>query len=211
MIKEELLEKKPMLKYNLQFHAGEDDGDGSDNAGDNGDDNQDDDDQGEDNDNSDDDKKSDKKKYFTQEELDKAIKNRLKRERENQKKQTQTKTDKQDNKNSDDKAKDTDDKVSALEAKLLCFEHDVSKDSVSDVVALAKSYVDEDTDFEEAIEKVIKKYPQFIKGSGKNNYDTDDDTDNKKGSWGDRQKGKSKKVSGVEAAFLKNNPGLEID
>ena len=113
------------------------------------------------------------------------------------------------------------DKVSALEAKLLCYEHDVAKDCVSDVVALAKAYVDEDTDFEEAIEKVIKKYPQFVKDSGKTSkkrdkdVDEDDDdededeTENK--SWGKRQTGKGKKVDGVEAAFLKKNPGLKID
>lgn len=199
------------LRYNLQFHAGVADGDGSDGAGD-GDDDQADDDQ-DDKDSGDKGKKSDKK-YFTQEELDKAIKARLKRERENQKKQDQGKEDKESGKG-DDKSKATDDKVSALEAKLLCFEHDVAKDCVTDVVALAKAYVDEDTNFEEAIEKVIKKYPQFVKGSGKGkgSNDTDDDedeTDNKK-SWGQRQKGNSGKVDGVEAAFLKRNPGLKID
>jgi hypothetical protein len=147
------------------------------------------------------------------------ITERLKRERKKtEKKQEQTKDDKQSDKGSDDKSKATDDKVSALEAKLLCFEHDVSKDSVSDVVALARAYVDEDTDFEEAIEKVIKKYPQFVKGSDSkkkksdedDSDDDEDDTDNKK-SWGQRQKGQSKKTDAVEAAFLKRNPGLKLD
>lgn len=201
------------LKYNLQFFAdGGEGGDGADNTGDDGDD-----DQGDDHDDKGTGNKSKRSdKTFTQAELDEAIKLRLKRERDKAKKAEQAEKDKQDNKNSDDKSKATDDKVSALEAKLLCFEHDVSKDSVSDVVALAKAYVDEDTDFEEAIEKVIKKYPQFVKGTGKKKSadpyedDEEDDTDNK-GSWGQRQKGQSKKSDGVEAAFLRKNPGLKID
>ena len=194
---DELLKKSPLLKYNLQFHAGEGD-DGADDTGE-GDDNQDDaKDKG-----SDDKSKKPDDKLFTQKELDEAIKARLKRER-----QKQDKDDKQDNKSPEDKSRDTDNKVSALEAKLLCFENDVSKDCVTDVVALAKAYVDEDTDFEAAIQKVIKKYPQFVKGSAKEtDDDTEDDTDNK--SWGQRQKGKTQKLDPIEEAFYKRNPDLK--
>lgn len=155
-------------------------------------------------------KKPDKgAKTYTQEEIDDIITKRLERERKKQQKKLEQ--DKGD-KDPDTKAKAADDKVSALEAKLLCFEHDVSKDSVSDVVALAKSYVNEDTDFEEAIEKVIKKYPQFVKGFKPNkNDDENEEDETNNSSWGQRQKGQSKKSDGVEAAFLKKNPGLKID
>ena len=200
----EMNKVKRFMRMNLQHFAGEGADDSKDDAGD-GDDDQ---------DESSDDKKSDKKadKTFTQAELDIAIEKRLKRERNKAEKKTETKDDKQSDKGADDKSKATDDKVSGLEAKLLCFEHEVSKDCVADVVALAKAYIDEDTDFEEAIEKVIKKYPQFVKGSDKKKDDEDeDDTTNKKGSWGDRQKGTGKKMSGVEAAFVRNNPDLKID
>ena len=58
---------------------------------------------------------------------------------------------------------------------------------------------------EDAIEKVVKKYPHFKNHSGK-----PDDVDETKGkSWGERQRGGSKKLTGVEAAFLKKNPGLK--
>jgi hypothetical protein len=211
MVKHDLLneETKPLLRYNLQYFAEKGaDGDGADGTGDNGDDNQD-----EDQDNQDTDSKEksekQKEKTFTQKELDDAIEKRLKREREKNKKKDSDGAEK----TPEDKAKDTDNKVSALEAKLLCFEHDVAKDSVSDVVALAKAYVDEDTDFEEAIEKVIKKYPQFVKGADKkksnsDDQDDEDDQDNK-GSWGQRQTGKNKKLDPVEEAFYKKNPELK--
>lgn len=214
-----------IMPLNIQFFAEGGDGDGGEDAGD-------------DDDDQDDDKsKGSGKKTFTQEELDAAIEKRLKREREKAKKEAEkarAKAEDDKNKTEEQKAKEKSeketkaqaDKVSALEAKLLCFEHDVAKDCVSDVVALAKAYVDEDTDFEEAIEKVIKKYPQFVKDSGKaskkrdkgaeeEEEDEDDEeeeeeeTDNKP--WGKRQTGKSKKMDGVEAAFLKKNPGLKID
>lgn len=214
MIKYDLLSEddKPLLKYNMQFFA--DEGDGAEGAGD-GDDDQDDADQ-EDKEPDGKGKKSDKApkgKYYTQDDIDDMITKRLERER---KKQKPSREDKPADK-PEDKAKATEDKVSALEAKLLCYEHDVAKDSVSDVVALARSYVDEDTDFETAIEKVIKKYPQFVKGAEKkrdsdedNDEDDEDGTDKQKGSWGQRQKGQGRKVDPVEEAFLKRNPDLKI-
>lgn len=203
--------------YNLQFFA-KADGEA---------DSQDDDDQDDDDDDQDDkSKQSDKKqqKTFTQEELDKAIAKRLERERKKAEKEKE-KADTDSKKTPEDKAKEEskarDEKVSNLEAKLLCYEHDVAKDCVSDVVALARAYVDEDTDFEEAIEKVIKKYPNFVKSSGKKSsrdkdeddeeeYDDEDERETRK-SWGKRQAGSSKRVDGIEAAFLKKNPGLKID
>lgn len=203
-----------ILRYNLQLFAegdeGDNDGDG-DNSVDNGDDDQD----NEQDDVSDTKKSKKSEKTFTQKELDEAIERRLKREREKAKK-AKEKAEADKNKSPEDKKADAEkaqaEKVSALEAKLLCFEHDVAKDSISDVVALAKSYVDEDTDFEAAIEKVIKKYPQFVKGfTKKKGGEDEEDEEIPSKSWGIRQKGGSKKTDGVEAAFLAKNPGLKID
>jgi hypothetical protein len=99
--------------------------------------------------------------------------------------------------------------------KVLCYDHDIAKEYVKEAIALAKAYMDEDTDMDEALEMVTKKFPQFVKGykADKNQDDSDDDEeedDNKK-AWGQRQKGTGKKIDPVEAAFLKRNPGLKID
>jgi hypothetical protein len=210
--------RNQLLKYNLQYFAddnGNADQDGADNSGD-GDDDQDDADQ-DDNDADDKSKKSDKKgKYLTQDEINQIIEERLKRERKKLQKQQQPKDDKQNDKGSDDNSKDDANtkKLSELEMKVLCYDHDVSKEFVKEAIAIAKAYVDEDTDMDEALDLVTKKFPQFVKGSGKKKsddpYDEDDNTDNKK-SWGQRQKGSSKKIDPVEARFLEKNPGLKID
>lgn len=149
-------------------------------------------------------------KTFTQEELDAAIKKRLAEERRKVERKA-----KEDGKSDEDKKSDSEkaqaDKLTALEAKLLCYDHDVRKDCISDVVALAKSYTDEDTSFEDAVEKVIKKYPQFVKTAEKQADDNEDDEESSKKAWGRRQDGKSNKQDGVEAAFLRRNPGIKID
>lgn len=204
-----------LLKYNLQFFA-EDTGReaGGSNSND-GDDDQDDDDQ------DDKVKKSDKKgKYLTQEDVDMIVEERLKRERKKFQKQQQSKDDQQDDKDPDNNSKNdaTDKKLSDLEMKVLCYDHDISKEYVKEAIALAKAYVDEDTDMDDALDMVVKKFPQFVKGfsskkKGEDNEDDeedDDGTDNKK-SWGQRQKGQSKKIDPVEARFLERNPGLKVD
>ena len=98
-----------------------------------------------------------------------------------------------------------------MELKWTCLEHDVDKSCVDDVLALARVHMakDEDMDIEDAIDEVLKKYPQFKESSKKDDDNDDDET--KKKSWGQRQSGGRKKTSGVEAAFLKRNPGLKID
>ncbi|MDO4318314.1 MAG: hypothetical protein Q4C48_08940 [Lachnospiraceae bacterium] len=143
-------------------------------------------------------------KMFTQEELDAIIEDRIGRERA---KLRETRKEAYGKKESDtDLAAEQAAKVSAMEAKLLCYEQDVAKESVSDVVALAKAYMDEDTDLEAAIKKVLKKYPNFVKSSA----GASEDVEKKKG-WGTRQKGSgSSEEDGVEAAFLKRNPGLKV-
>lgn len=152
-------------KYNLQFFAekkkekeGEEDKDSEEEEDD-------DDDQEE----SEQSEKKKNAKTFTQEELDEAIERRLKRERRKAKA-------KERNEEQSDKKSDSDDKVQALEAKIICLERGIKKESVSDVVTLAKSYVDDETDLEEAIEMVIEKYPHFAKSEEKK-----DDKDDKGG------------------------------
>ena len=97
--------------------------------------------------------------------------------------------------------------------KVLCYDHDIAKEYVKEAIAIAKAYVDEDTDMDEALEMVVKKFPQFVKGydSKKKDSDEDEDEGNNKGAWGQRQKGTNKKIDAVEAAFLAKNPGLKID
>lgn len=199
---------------NLQLFADDpvpdDDGDG----GDDPDDGDDDDDEGDD---------PDEKKY-SQKDIDDAVKKRLAREkrkwqREHQKKAEpdgKGKAGEDGKKDEDDKEtkelKDKAAKADDLELKWTCLEHDVDKSCVDDVLALAKVHMakDEDMDIEDAIDEVLKKYPQFKAGSSRDEGD-EDETEKKK-SWGQRQKsGGNKKLTGVEAAFLKRNPGLKID
>lgn len=178
----------------------------------------------EDDNNSDEQDDDPEEKKFTQKDIDEAIKKRLSREKRKWQRDSQkNKTDKgDDGQGAGDGATDKGDKedkelqkerqkAEKLEMKLACFEAGVSKESVDDVSALARAYMadDDDLDFEDAIEKVVKKYPQFKKAA----IVADDDGDDTKGkSWGMRQSGRgAKKTDGVEAAFLKRNPGLKID
>lgn len=205
--------KNKCYAFDLQLFAEGEGGDGEE-AGDEGDDPDGDDDPDEDGDNADEKKYSDK-------DMEEAIKKRLARERRKwQRKQSASqddgnkdKPDGKEKESEDAKArKEAENKASRMEMKIACFEADVAKESVDDVTALAQAYMaaDEDLDLEEAIEKVVKKYPQFKKGGA---ADPDEDEDKStKGAWGQRQKGKgAKKVDGVEAAFLRKNPGLKID
>lgn len=198
------------LPMNLQFFAEGGDDDGGDGAGD-GDD--------QDGDESDEDGDDAEEKKYTEKDIEEAVKKRLARERRKWKRQASA----SDNPDSGDKAGDGDQdnetykerkareeaekKAEELENKWICLEHDVNKNSVDDVLALAKVYMSKDDglDLEDAIDDVIKKYPQFsvVKDGG------EDDQDNK-GSWGQRQKGNSKKTTGVEAAFLARNPNLKV-
>ena len=101
----------------------------------------------------------------------------------------------------DKKARAAEEKAAALEMKWTCLEHDVKKDCVDDVLALAKVHMakDEDLDIEDAIDKVLKKYPQF-----KDGYEEVDDEDGqeKKG-WGQRHGKPQKKATTVEDEIRK--------
>lgn len=147
-------------------------------------------------------------KKFSQKDVDAAVEKRLarekrkwKREKEKESKQT-PETSKEAETSSEDKKK-----LSRMEAKLACYDAGVQKESVDDVTALARSYMaaDEDLSLEEAVAKVVKKYPQFTKGKA-------DEEEPEGKNWGKRQKGKGgKDVDGVTKAFLKKNPGLKVD
>ena len=69
--------------------------------------------------------------------------------------------------------------------KWTCLEHDVDKSCVDDVLALARVHMAKDEE--------------------------DDEEEPRSKSWGQRQNGRRKKMSGVEAAFYSKNPGLKDD
>lgn len=174
--------------------SGDGDSDQDDDAGDDGDDQDDDSDKGGDDD-------ADEKKY-SQKDMDEAVKKRVAREKRKWQREQQ-KSKKPDGKGEagDDGKKDSDTELDKerkrsekLTMRLACYEAGVPKDSVKDVTALAKAYMedDEDLDFEDAIEEVLKKYPQFKNPS-------DDIEEKGKGAWGQRQRGKgSKKEKSME-------------
>ena len=195
------------FKMDLQLFAEDSGDDAGDDAGD-GDDQDDDQGDGPDKDG------EDELKY-TKADLEKAVartiaKERARAERAAKRKEQKEKDSGADAGESEDaKArKEAEGKASRLEVKVACYEADVAKDAVDDVAALAHAYMeaDDSLDLEDAIEKVVKKYPHF-----KNHVSgADDETDNTKGkAWGERQKGKGSRLTGVEAAFLKKNPGLK--
>ena len=164
-------------------------------------------------------------KKFSQKDLDEAVKKRLAREKRKWARQRQEKPvtggsgaaekTKEAEKEKPEESEDAkarraaEEKADALEVKIACFEAGVAKDAVDDVTALARAYMaaDEDLDLEDAVEKVVKKYPQFQKGSS----DPYEEDRVRGKSWGERQRGGTKKATGVEAAFLKRNPGLKIE
>lgn len=156
--------EKELLPMRLQFFAEDGDTDPEDSGEDTGDTDQ------------EEDSGDEEEKTFTQEDLDKAIAKRLARERRKWDKDKEKETKKPDEtKKADDtkadsediiKRKEAEQKAEALETKLLCYEQGVDKDSVDDVVALAQVHVNVDTDIEDAIEKVLKKYPQFKATNG---------------------------------------------
>lgn len=212
--------KKRYWIINLQVFAG--DGEGDDPGDESGDD---DDDPGDDDDDSDDDDQEENEKKFSQKDVDDAVKKRLAREKRKWQRDQQKKAGKKPNgkvKTGEDSNKDDDvetqelrdkaAKADEMEMKWTCLEHDVDKSCVDDVLALARVHMakDEDMDIEDAIDEVLKKYPQF-KESSKEKDEEEDEEETKNRSWGQRQNGRRKKTSGVEAAFLKRNPGLKID
>ena len=150
---------------------------------------------------------------FTQADIDKAVARTIAKERakaERAAKKNAQKDESSEETEDAKKRKEAEGRASKAEMKVACYEAGVAKDSVEDVAALAHAYMeaDENLDFEDAIEKVVKKYPQFKKDSA----DLGEEDTNRGKAWGERLKsGNTKKRSGVEEAFLKRNPNLKID
>lgn len=203
--------KKKYLSLDLQLfaEAGEDDNiDSEDTGGDDQDDEESDEDGND---------ESDEKKY-TEKEMEAAVQKRLEKEKRKLKRAQKQRESSGNNASGKDGENDKETrelrekaaKADDLELKWTCLEHDVDKSYVEDVLALAKTRMarDEKLDIEDAIDEVLKKYPNFKVSSKR---DDDDEGETKGRSWGQRQSGQRKKPSGVEAAFLKKNPGLKID
>ena len=114
-------------------------------------------------------------KTFTQAEVDKMIKERLAREKKNQlpKEELEAyKAWKESQKTEEEKKNEAlsnaekariaaEEKVAALEAKVTALSKGVKSDSVDDVVILAKALVTDEVTIEQAIDKVLEKYPSF--------------------------------------------------
>lgn len=154
------------------------------------------------------------KKYYTQDEIDAMITKRLAREAKKAEKAQQTATEEKSEPKVADKKVDVDNqKLTALEEKVLCYDHDIAKEYSEDAVALAKAYMNknDDMDINEAMEKVIKKYPMYVKGYKAEKQDEEEDEEEPPKAWGSRQTGKGlQKADSVEEAFMKKNPGLKI-
>ena len=199
------MKKYDVDAFDLQLHAADEaDDDGNEKPDDDPDDEADDeseDPEGED---------SDEKK-FSQKDVDEAIKKRLARERRKwqreQKKKAESKDDgddagddgKKDDKETK-KLKEKAQKAEELELKWTCLEHDVEKTCVDDVLALARVHMnkDKDLDIEDAIDKVLEKYPQF-----KADFDQEGDDQESKKSWGQRHKKQSKYKTTIDDEIRK--------
>jgi hypothetical protein len=83
-----------------------------------------------------------------------------------------------------------------LSRKLSAARRGIAFDAIDDAVTLAAARAGEETDFETAMDEIISKYPAF----GKPKLTTGIET-----------KGSVPRLSGVEAAFLRKNPGINID
>ena len=172
------------------------DGGGGDGSGENDDPDNNDDPDGQDDD--------PEEKKFSQKDIDEAVKKRLAREKRKWQRNTQNKPDGGDNTGDngsvgeselDKRAKEVEEKAANLEMKWTCLEHDVKKDCVDDVLALAKVHMnkDKDMDIEDAIDAVLKKYPHFKSGTD----DGSQAADGKRG-WGQRQGGTAPKTDTVD-------------
>ena len=114
-------------------------------------------------------------KTFTQADVDKLIRERVARERKNQlskeelkvyqewKESQKTEEEKKNEALTNaEKAKlEAEERANNFEAKVACLSKGVVATSVDDVVILAKAMVTEEVTIEQAIDKVLQKYPSF--------------------------------------------------
>ena len=119
--------------------------------------------------------KGEETKIFTQDELDKIVKERVARAKKDQPSKEELEAFKQwkeSQKTEEEKKKKAltnaekariaaEEKALALEAKVTCLSKGVNANSVDDVVILAKAIVNDDLTIEQAIDKVLEKYPSF--------------------------------------------------
>lgn len=140
-------------------------------------------------------------KTFTQADVDKMIKDRLAREKKNQLSKDELeayKAWKESQKTEEEKKNEAltnaekariaaEEKAAALEAKVTALSKGVKSDSVDDVVILAKAMVTEEVTIEQAIDKVLEKYPSF-KGE---QQQQEENKGFKIGAEGQKQKGDS--------------------
>ncbi len=148
-------------------------------------------------------------KKFSQKDMEEEVEKRLARERRKWKRQQQ-KTgsrgkageEKEEPEESEDAMarKAAEEKADSLEVKVACYEAGVAKDAVEDVAALARSYmaVDETLDLEDAIEKVVGKYPQFRAGQEAGKEESDDTETGQRKSWGERHRKAAKTTRTVD-------------
>ncbi|MDM0949508.1 hypothetical protein ACSW9V_10335 [Clostridium perfringens] len=114
-------------------------------------------------------------KTFTQEEVNRLIKDRVAREKKGQlskeelkayqdwKESQKTEAQKQSEAltNAEKAKQDAEERANTLEAKVTCLSKGVLADSVDDVVILAKAMVSDDVTMNQAVDKVLEKYPSF--------------------------------------------------
>lgn len=114
-------------------------------------------------------------KTFTQEEVNRMIKDRVAREKKGQlskeelkayqdwKESQKTEAQKQSEAltNAEKAKQDAEERANTLEAKVTCLSKGVLADSVDDVVILAKAMVSEEVTMDQAVDKVLEKYPSF--------------------------------------------------
>lgn len=114
-------------------------------------------------------------KTFTQEELDAIVKERVARAKKGQpskddleafnawKESQKTEEEKKNEAltNAEKARLAAEEKATALEAKVTCLSKGVIATSVDDVVTLAKAMVTDELTIEQAIDKVLEKYPSF--------------------------------------------------
>lgn len=114
-------------------------------------------------------------KTFTQEELDAIVKDKIAKAKKGQPSKEELEEFKQwkdSQKTEEEKRTEAlnnaeqarlaaEEKATALEAKVTCLTKGVTANSVDDVVILAKAMVNDDLTMEQAIDKVLEKYPSF--------------------------------------------------
>ncbi|BDS17318.1 hypothetical protein JUM001_15520 [Clostridium perfringens] len=114
-------------------------------------------------------------KTFTQADVDRLIKERLAREKKGQpskedleafnnwKESQKTEEEKKNEAltNAEKAKQDAEERANTLEAKVTCLSKGVLADSVDDVVILAKAMVSDDVTMDQAVDKVLEKYPSF--------------------------------------------------